>query len=104
MGSRLRAVPDVRGVRGGVVMSVKIQTFTHRGDFAACHAAEQWCADHGISVGRMQGPEPRGLLWGDFDIQKWRNLSAADRAELNGTMTGNMREGPVVVAISERAK
>lgn len=46
--------------------------------------AESWCTAHGISIGRMQALAPRGLLFGDYDIQKWRNLSAADRHALHG--------------------
>ncbi len=56
-------------------------------DFSGLHAAEEWCKARGISVGRLQGPSPIGLLKGDFDIQKWRNLNAKDRAALHGTIT-----------------
>lgn len=65
----------------------------------ACHAAEKWCADNGYSVGRMQGPSPRGLLRGNYDIQKWRNLRSDERAALHGVMVGSMRTGPVTVRI-----
>ncbi|EKN01089.1 hypothetical protein MXAZACID_02249 [Acidocella sp. MX-AZ02] len=44
-----------------------------------------WCIYHGMSVGRLQRDEPRGILFGDFDIQKWRNLRPAERAALHGT-------------------
>lgn len=74
--------------------------FTEAGDFAACRAAERWCRERGISVGRMQGPAPRGLLFGDhYDIQKWRNLRPDERAALDGVMTGSMRAGPVYVEL-----
>lgn len=68
-------------------------------DFEACRLAEKWCADHGFSVGRCQAGAPRGLLYGDFDIQEWRNLSWADRLALDGTMQGSMRNGPVTIRI-----
>ena len=67
------------------------------GDFEACRAAEARCAVRGIAVGRPQRGSPRGLLRGDFDIQKWRNLDDAERGQLDGTMTGDMRNGPVTV-------
>ncbi len=76
-------------------------TFTGKTDFAAARAAERWCEEHGYSVGRSQRGSPRGLLRGNYDIQKWRNLTASDRAALDGTMTGDMRNGPVVVWIKE---
>jgi len=77
--------------------------FNEAGDFNAVNAAEKWCAENGISVGRMQRGDPRGLMYGDFDIQKWRNLDAKDRAALHGQMTGDMRNGPVVVRIKPRS-
>lgn len=65
-------------------------------DFSAVYAAEKWCADHGISVGRMQAHNPRGLLVGNFDIQKWRNLSKRQIAGLDGQMKGG-RFGPAII-------
>lgn len=80
-------------------MSQIVMTFADVGDFEAMYAAEQWCADNGYSVGAGQRGSPRGLLRGDFVIMKWRNLSAQERAELDGTMTGDMRNGPVTVSV-----
>lgn len=79
-----------------------VKTFSESGDFEASHAAERWCAENGISVGRCQGPSPRGLLYGDYDIQKWRNLNVHERAMLDGTLTGDMRHGPVHLRIKTR--
>jgi hypothetical protein len=73
-------------------------TFPQPGPFEAVNAAETWCRDHGISVGRPQAHAPRGLLYGDFDIQKWRNLSVTERAQLNGQMIGG-RNGPVTIML-----
>lgn len=70
-------------------------TFDQTGDFKAAEAAEQWCKEHGISVGTMQGVSPRGLKRGDHLIAKWRNLDQYDIRSLDGTMTGDMRHGPV---------
>jgi hypothetical protein len=78
-------------------------TFCDAGDFAAERRAVALLENHGFSVGRMQHREPRGILFGNFDIQKWRNLSAAERAALHGVMTGDMRNGPVIVEIFESA-
>lgn len=71
--------------------------------FTAMRAAEKWCADHGVSVGRLCGPGyPVGLLYGDFDIAKWHNLSPKERAALDGRMTGSMRTGPVTIDLKGR--
>lgn len=78
-------------------------TFDQAGDFKASAAAEAWCAERGISVGRIQHGMPRGLMRGDYDIQKWSNLNMAERSALHGQMTGDMRNGPVYVRIKARA-
>ena len=75
--------------------------FQQVGEFEACRAAEKWLAQNGYSVGRMQAGSPRGILKGDIDIMKWRNLSAEERAALHGRMTGNMRHGPVTIVIGD---
>ena len=78
-------------------------TFTDDGDFAAAHRAVSWLEECGFSIGKMQGRAPRGILFGLYDIQKWRNLSEADRAELHGILYGDMRNGPVTVKIFDTA-
>jgi hypothetical protein len=78
-------------------------TFNNAGAFAAVRAAEDWCAKHGLSVGAMERGKPRGILFGDYAIQKWHNLRQADKDALHGTMTGDMRNGPVTVAVDEHA-
>jgi hypothetical protein len=62
---------------------------------------EAWLKARGFSIGRLQGPSPRGVMLGDYDIQKWRNLSAEDRADLHGQVIRltTLRNSPVVVLI-----
>lgn len=62
---------------------------TDEGDFAAVRRAEQLLAQHGFSVGTTQRGTHRGVLFGDFDIQKWRNLNESDRAALHGVLDGD---------------
>jgi hypothetical protein len=78
--------------------------FDQKGDFEAINAARQWCTDHNVSVGSMQRDDPMGLLYGDYDIQKWRNLSKQEIKELDGTITGDKRNGPVKIQIKDLAK
>lgn len=75
----------------------KTIVFDHQGDFAAMYAAELWCAKNGISSGSCQQGAPRGLLYGNIQIAKWRNLNAKERAALDGQMKGDMRNGPVTI-------
>jgi hypothetical protein len=77
------------------------KVFNEAGDFEATRAAEKWCDENGLSVGRMQAGAPRGLLYGDFDISKWSNMNAQEIAELHGKMTGDWSNGPVVVEVDD---
>ena len=84
-------------------MANLVKTFTGLEDFQAMNAAEAFLTRAGFSFGRTQRGNPRGILWGDYDIQKWRNLNHQERADCHGQMTGDMREGPVLVTIFEHA-
>lgn len=83
-------------------MTATALTFNDAGDFAAVRAAEVFLREAGFSVGIMQAGSPRGILFGDFVIAKWRNLRPADVAALHGTMIGG-RDGPVHVVIKATA-
>ena len=64
----------------------------------ASNRALAWCGYHNMSVGRMQRDDPRGILFGDYDIQKWRNLSPATRRGLHGIFK-RMPDGSVQITI-----
>lgn len=72
-------------------------------DFDGLHDAEAFAAEVGFSIGSMQRDQPMGLLFGDFKIAKWSNLSATERQALHGKITGDKREGPVSVTIFDTA-
>lgn len=78
-------------------------TFSDAGDFAAERRAVDALQSAGFSVGHSQRHAPRGILFGLYNIQKWRNLSEADREGLHGVMSGDMRNGPVTVEIFDSA-
>lgn len=78
------------------------KAFEQCGDFEACRAAEKWCAEHGISVGINQRGDPRGLMYGDYLIMKWRNINPKQRERLDGRLTGDMRHGPVFLSIKDK--
>lgn len=69
-------------------------------------AAEAWCAEQGISVGRLQRRAPRGLAWGDYDIAKWRGLDRYDRERLDGRMeyVGGIRGIRVLIRMRRPAE
>lgn len=72
--------------------------------FHAWNAAQRWLTERGFSIGRMQAHEPTGILFGEYDIQKWRNLSRDQRAALDATASGDFRNGPVVVRLTKLAR
>ena len=78
--------------------------FSGAGDFDAMHAAERYLRQRGFSIGQLQGPAPRAIMFGAYDfIAKWRNLTPAERKSSHGQMTGDMRSGPVTVTIFDHA-
>lgn len=75
--------------------------FDQKGTFKALDAACQWCRDNGVSFGSSSATGPTGLLRGDYVIAKWHNLSKVEREQLDGTMSGDFREGPVVIRLRD---
>lgn len=72
------------------------------GDFSANAAAEQFLASAGFSVGSMQRGDPRGVMFGDYVIAKWRNLNLSERHALHGILAyrnGSARGGDAIVRI-----
>ncbi len=86
---------EFRQITGKI--SAKTVVFTQSEDFAAFHAAEAYCQERGYSVGRMCRDSPIGLKLGEWNIQKWYNLSHDNRTQLDGLITGDKRNGPVTV-------
>jgi hypothetical protein len=82
-----------------------ILTFDDKGDFAATARAQAWLVARGFSYGALSAPdEPRAVLWGyPRTVAKWRSLSDAHRAALDGAITGDPKAGPVIVTIYARA-
>lgn len=78
-------------------------TITGGEEFQALKAAERWCIERGISYGSMQRGKPTGLLAGNFQISKWRSMTSVEQRELDGTMTGDFRNGPVHIRIKASA-
>jgi hypothetical protein len=78
-------------------------TFAQTGDFSAMNEAEKFLEANGYSIGSCERGSPRGILKGDWTIAKWRNLDKTDVAAMHGKMTGDMRNGPVLVELFEES-
>jgi hypothetical protein len=76
-------------------------TFNQTGDFQALYAAQAWCEQADISYGSLCRAKPVGLMRGEFGIAKWKHISAEQRKQLDGTITGDFRNGPVTIEIKD---
>ena len=78
------------------------KTFRNSGkDFGAVRAAEKFCKKHGLSVGSMQGKEPRGIKHVGKYLAKWRNLREGDKALLAGILVSkNFRDSDVTLKLA----
>ena len=84
-----------------------IKEFPKNGDFGALYEAEGWLRERGFSVGSVCRGYPRGIMHGDCQIAKWRNLDKSEILALHGVMKGNehgeMRGNDVTVEIFDHA-
>lgn len=74
----------------------KIQ-FTGTKTFEALDAAQDYLRKNGYSFGSLQRQAPIAIKKGDYIIGKWRNLSVSDKAEMDGIIEGDFRDGPVEI-------
>jgi hypothetical protein len=79
------------------------KVFTGPGAFEAYYDAQDWLKARGFSCGSGQRGAPSGLLFGDFTIAKWKNLTLAQRLGCHGELTGDHRHGPVTVTLFRHA-
>lgn len=73
--------------------------FENEGDFQAYYAAQAWLQSRGFSCGRGQRGAPNGILFGEYEISKWKNLSFSQRQMCDGVLVGDHRHGPISVVI-----
>ncbi|MES2671577.1 MAG: hypothetical protein V4673_14330 [Pseudomonadota bacterium] len=80
------------------------KTFFGNGtEFSAEREAEGYLSQHGFSIAPSCAASPRGILYGDWQIAKWRNLTRTEILQLHGTLTGSGRTGPLHLKIFEHA-
>lgn len=84
-------------------VGVLVPKFDQQGDFAALYAAQAWCREHGVSFGSTDRTATIGLLVGDCWIAKWHNLTRKEQREVDGTITGDARNGPLHLRINRAA-
>ena len=91
-------------------MSIKVNkpvveqaTFSNAGTWEAYHAALVWARGKGFEEGSMSHPLPTALVKGSYEEsdlpEKWKNFKPGHAEWVDGTITGDFREGPVVVRL-----
>jgi hypothetical protein len=78
-------------------------TFAGLGDFEATRAAEKALGARGFAIGPMQRGAPRAVMFGDYQVAKWRNLSRDERRETHASLTGDGRNGPLIFRLLSAA-
>ncbi|MBA6068357.1 hypothetical protein [Pseudomonas mosselii] len=77
------------------------KTFDQEGTFQALYAAQNWLRENGYSYGSTCRDQPIGVMKGEWDIAKWRNLSRQDIAGLDGVLFGSPCNGPIELKLKE---
>lgn len=91
-------------------MSIKVNkqvveeaTFSNEGTFEAYWAAVAWARGKGFEESTMSHPLPTALVKGSYEEsdlpEKWKNFKPRHAERVDGTITGDFREGPVVVRL-----
>lgn len=76
--------------------------FHATGTFQALWAAERFLKSAGFAFGPGSAGNQTAVMFGDYVVAKWHNLNRAERAGCHGLLTGNRREGPVTVTLTDR--
>ena len=87
-----KSPPNVYVAHFGIV-------FAHAGEFEAENAAEALLGANGFAIGPSQRGAPRAVMFGDYTVSKWRNLSQDERRETHATLTGDGRWGPITLRL-----
>lgn len=83
---------------------IEVKTFNDKGTFEAMYAAQRWLTENGYDYGSSSaGNIPTAVMKGDYYSyglpHKVKNFTPAQKAMMHGTITGEMREGPVTVTL-----
>jgi hypothetical protein len=85
----------------GKKLKLVLEALAGEEDFQAYNSVEATLKKAGFSVGSMQREAPIGIVFGDADISKWRNLGE-DVKQLDGVIvcSPSPRNGSVAVYVT----
>ena len=85
LGKTIKQLKDVIEVlQNNSTLGINDKTIVAMDQFDSYVEADDYAKRQGYSVGRLQGPDPRGIALGEIEIMKWRNLSKEDQMMLDG--------------------
>jgi hypothetical protein len=77
-------------------------SFTGTDRFEAYNKAAAFCRRAGFSIASTCKGDPTAIMFGDWLVAKWRNLSQFERAGVHGAIQGNRQTGPVTAILTGR--
>lgn len=76
------------------------------GTFESIYAANKWLTDNGYDYGSSDATKPTAITIGNYYSHglphKWHNFDKEDLKKICGCITGDMRDGPVIVRIFKK--
>jgi hypothetical protein len=74
--------------------------FEAEGTWNAMYSALRWVNENGYEEGCTCAMMPMAIMKGKYNLPwKWKNMTAKERNSVHGVVTGDMRDGPVLVRI-----
>lgn len=70
--------------------------------FHALRCAETFLAVAGFSIAPGSAGDPTPIMFGDYIVAKWKNLTTRERVGVHGLIEGNRRDGPLTIRLTER--
>lgn len=67
--------------------------------FEALESATRLLKSAGFSAGSGCAGQPTAIMFGDYMVAKWKNLTWAEREAVHGVMTGDRRNGPLAIEL-----
>jgi len=78
--------------------------FSDKGTWRALRSAESYVSKLGYEYGSLCYPMPLAFMMDRYNLpEKWKNMTAKERNNVDGVIIGDYREGPVSVIIFNKS-
>jgi hypothetical protein len=69
--------------------------------FGALYAAENWLRENGYSCGSSCVFHPQAIKKGEWCIAKWRNLTQAEKEDIDGILVAGRDKNAIIKLLEE---